>query len=196
MQSSQTQTRHHTHDWAMIDRALVTAALAHRQQTRKSTDIPYIVHPCAVGLLLLDAGCSTEVVVAGILHDVIEDTPVTLAGLRRDFGATVAELVAQCSEPDKSLPWEKRKQHTITFLATAPAPVKLVVAADKLHNLRSIALEQDRLGEAVWQRFNRGREQQEWYYRRVAESLMQNLPMGCNTSLFEQLQREVARVFG
>jgi len=180
----------------MIDRALVTAALAHRQQTRKSTDIPYIVHPCAVGLLLLDAGCSTEVVVAGILHDVIEDTPVTLAGLRRDFGATVAELVAQCSEPDKSLPWEKRKQHTITFLATAPAPVKLVVAADKLHNLRSIALEQDRLGEAVWQRFNRGREQQEWYYRRVAESLMQNLPMGCNTSLFEQLQREVARVFG
>lgn len=196
MQIPQTQTRNHTHDWAMIDRALATAAFAHRQQTRKSTDIPYIVHPCAVGLLLLDAGCATEVVVAGILHDVIEDTPVTLAALRRDFGATVAELVAQCSEPDKSLPWEKRKQHTITFLATAPAPVKLVVAADKLHNLRSIALEQHRLGEAVWQRFNRGREQQEWYYRRVTESLMQNLPVGCNTSLFEQLQREVAKVFG
>ncbi|MDZ7268024.1 MAG: HD domain-containing protein [candidate division KSB1 bacterium] len=196
MQNLPMEKANPAHDWAMIDRALATAALAHRQQTRKSTAIPYIVHPCAVGFLLLAAGCPTEVVVAGILHDVIEDTPVTLEALRREFGGTIADLVALCSEPDKSLPWERRKQHTIRFLATAPPAVKLVVAADKLHNLRSIALERHRVGEAVWQRFNRGRAQQEWYYRSVAESLMQNLPEGCDTSLFEQLQQEVAAVFG
>lgn len=182
-------------DWALLDRALETAAVAHRAQTRKATGVPYLVHPYAVGMLLLEARCPTEVVIAGILHDVIEDTPVTLAQLRQQFGDEIAEIVAQCSEPDKSWPWEKRKQHTIDFLPTAPLTVKLVMAADKLHNVRSIVEEYHKIGKAVWERFNRGREQQAWYYRNVANSLIENLPNDFDKSLFVQLREEVEFLF-
>lgn len=182
-------------DWTLLDRALETAAIAHRSQTRKATEVPYLVHPYAVGMLLLEARCPTEVVIAGILHDVIEDTAVTLAQLRRDFGDEIAEIVAQCSEPDKSWPWEKRKQHTIDFLPTAPVAVKLVMAADKLHNVRSIVEEHQRIGNAVWQRFNRGRDQQAWYYRSVTNSLAENLPADLDKSLFVQLHQEVEYLF-
>lgn len=182
-------------DWTLLDRALETAAIAHRSQTRKATGVPYLVHPYAVGMLLLEARCPTEVVIAGILHDVIEDTAVTLAQLRRDFGDEIAEIVAQCSEPDKSWSWEKRKQHTIDFLPNAPVPVKLVMAADKLHNVRSIVEEHQKIGEAVWQRFNRGRDQQAWYYRGVTNSLTENLPEDLDKSLFVQLHQEVEFLF-
>lgn len=180
---------------SLVDHALTFAAFAHRHQTRKGTEIPYIVHPYAVGLKLQRAGCTDEVVAAGILHDVIEDTPVTIENLRMEFGARVAEIVAQCSEPDRSLPWEKRKEHTITFLRTAPFEVKLVAAADKLDNLRGIMAEHDKIGEQVWARFKRGREQQAWYYHSVAESLLQNLTAGSDRTIFLELQTEAIIFF-
>src|SRR3954447_19078300 len=104
----------------LIDKAIETAALAHRDQVRKGTNIPYISHPFAVGMMLAQADCADEVVAAAILHDTIEDTDITLDDLRRDFGEQVASIVAGCSEPHKSHPWEERKRHTIEFMRTAP----------------------------------------------------------------------------
>ncbi len=180
----------------MIDFAIEFAAKAHRNQVRKGADIPYIVHPYAVGLLLLGAGCSEEVVVAGILHDTVEDTPITLEEIRKNFGEKVASIVEGCSEPDKSLPWEARKRHTIEFLRTAPLEVRMVACADKLHNLRTIAAEYQKIGDAVWKRFNRGRKEQEWYYRALVESLCHPFDAPEKASLFQQLRNEVENVFG
>ena len=180
----------------MIDFAIEFAAKAHRNQVRKGTDIPYIAHPYAVGLLLLGAGCSEEIVVAGILHDTVEDTPITLEEIRENFGEKVAAIVEGCSEPDKSLPWEARKRHTIEFLRTAPLEVRLVACADKFHNLRTIVAEYQKIGDAVWKRFNRGRKEQEWYYRALAESLYNPLDAPEKASLFQQLRNEVENVFG
>ena len=95
-----------------VDLAIKVAAEAHRDQLRKGSDTPYIVHPLAVGMILRQAGFSEEVVAAGILHDVIEDTSVTYNEIREKFNGRIAELVKSCSEPDRSLPWEQRKQHT------------------------------------------------------------------------------------
>jgi len=155
----------------MMVRAINVAARAHRNQNRKSEDLPFITHPFAVGVILARAGCSEEVIVAGILHDTVEDTPMTLEDIRREFGERVASIVESASEPDRSLPWEERKSHTVESVKTAPLEVKMVVCADKLHNVRTIEGSMKEIGDGVWSRFRRGKEQQEWYYRTLAESL-------------------------
>ncbi len=161
----------------LVESALHYAARAHRLQVRKGSDVPYIVHPLGVMLILLEAGeRDPQVLAAALLHDTVEDTGVTLAELTQHFGAEVAAIVAGCSEPDKNDTWEARKAHTVAHLRTAPHPVLLVAAADKLHNLRSIQADHAVLGETVWDKFKRGRDQTGWYYRAVTTSLQTALP--------------------
>lgn len=175
----------------LIDKALQVASMAHEGQYRKNTKIPYISHPVAVGMILQKAGYRDELIAAGILHDTVEDTDLELEDLEKEFGHGIAELVAGCSEPDKSLSWEDRKQHTIEFLKTAPEEIRVVATADKLHNIRSIRLDADLSGEQVWSRFRRGKEQQEWYYRNVIESL----GYATKFPLLEELKNEVDQLF-
>lgn len=176
----------------LIDKALHAASIAHEGQYRKNTRIPYITHPVAVGMILKGEGYSDELVVAGILHDTVEDTDVTLEELVREFGNEIAAIVAGCSEPDKSLTWEERKQHTIESLHTAPEEIRKVACADKLHNLRSIRADIEAEGEEVWNRFKRGRVQQEWYYRNVLTSLSARSTF----PLLEKLKDEIEGLFG
>ncbi|MBS4213805.1 HD domain-containing protein [Neobacillus rhizophilus] len=175
----------------VIEKALQIASKAHQRQYRKGTDIPYIAHPVAVGMLLMKAGYRDEVVAAGILHDTDEDTDYKLKDIKHDFGEEIAEIVAGCSEPDKSLSWEDRKEHTIEFLKNASSDIRAVACADKLHNIRSIIKDYERDGDEVWQRFNRGKEQQEWYYTNLVESLRHQ----GSFSLVEELEKEVIRLF-
>lgn len=179
-----------------ISHAIKLAAEAHSGQYRKGTGIPYIWHPMGVGKLLEDAGCSTQAIVSGILHDVLEDTPVTLSQVRDRFGVEVAEVVQACSESDRNMPWEERKRRVIENLRTAPFEVKMVSAADKVDNLRAIATDLAKLGDEVWTRFNRGREEQEWYYRNVLVSLRQGSREAADHSLLRLLEMEIERVFG
>ena len=155
----------------IVEEAIEVAAKAHQGQVRKASDIPYISHPFAVGMLLAKAGCTDEVVAAGILHDTVEDTEITLDHIRERFGERVASIVEGCSEPDKSASWEERKKHTLEYLRTAPWEIRLVSCADKLHNALTILSARREMGEAVWHRFKRGRKEQEWYYRGLLESL-------------------------
>ena len=153
----------------MIFQALRFATNAHSGQFRKSTKIPYIVHPIDVMQRLIQCDASTEAIVAGILHDTLEDTPTTADELRAIFGDRVTELVLGASEPNKSLSWEQRKEHTISHLNTLNDQEQLmVICADKLSNISSIAYDLSTQGPVVWNRFNRGYEQQKWYYCRLA----------------------------
>jgi (p)ppGpp synthase/HD superfamily hydrolase len=157
----------------LVDQALIFAARAHRNQVRKATDVPYIVHPVAVMLILHEAGeADPELLAAGLLHDTLEDAGVSADALAERFGPRVAEIVLGCSEPGHAeLAWEARKAHTIRYLRTAPRDIQLVAAADKLHNVRSMLVDYAEQGDGLWRRFNRGRPQVEWYYRSIAESL-------------------------
>lgn len=175
----------------VIDKALQISGRAHQRQFRKGTDIPYITHPVAVGMLLLKAGYRDEVVAAGILHDTVEDTDLTIEDIRREFGPVIAEIVAGCSEPEKTLSWEDRKEHTIEFLKTASEDIRAVACADKLHNIRSIIDDYAKNGEAVWDRFNRGKNDQSWYYTSLVESLRSS----GSFPLVEELEKEVKRLF-
>ncbi len=180
----------------LVDEALIFAARAHRHQVRKGTDVPYIVHPVGVMLLLEHAGeTDPELLAAALLHDTLEDAGVTLAELAQRFGPRVADIVLGCTEPDHgSASWEVRKQHTVATLREAPRDVQLVAAADKLHNLTSMTLEHTRDGEQLWQRFNRGRASIEWYYRAVAASLSQTALS--DHALVRELRDTVTAFFG
>jgi (p)ppGpp synthase/HD superfamily hydrolase len=180
----------------MIDLAIEVAVKAHQNQVRKGTDIPYITHPMAVGIILAKTGCSDEIIVAGILHDTVEDTPITLDYIRDTFGKKVSMLVEGASEPDKSLPWEERKRHMVNYLKTAPLSVRLVACADKLHNIRTIVAEHEKIGDQVWERFRKGRSDQEVYYRGLVDSLCNRSDNQGYETLFQQLKSEVEGFFG
>jgi (p)ppGpp synthase/HD superfamily hydrolase len=180
----------------LIDKAIKFAARAHQGQFRKGSDVPYISHPFAVALILQEAGASPEQVMAGILHDVIEDTDCTAKELETHFGKKVAELVHSCSEYDPKAPWELRKKRTHEFLKTASSEIHLIVCADKLHNLRSIVEDQALIGEEVWKKFGRGRESQAWYYRNLVDILCKELKIYPEDSIFHQFKSEVEALFG
>lgn len=149
------------------EKVLAFATHAHEGQIRKSTGTPMIKHPIRVAQTLEEAGFAPEVVYAGLLHDVAEDTIYTLEDIANEFGQKVADLVAGNTE-DKSKTWEERKQHTIDWIKEAPLDIKALIVADKLDNLRSLAEDYETLGEEVWTHFKRGKEQQKWYFASVA----------------------------
>lgn len=177
----------------LIEKAIILASKAHRNQVRKGSDIPYITHPFAVGILLQKANCSEEVITSGILHDTLEDTETTYEDLKETFGDRVANLVAAASEHDKTLSWEERKQHTIDMLKGASLEEVQVIVADKLHNLKSIRNDLNLYGESVWQRFKRGKHHQHWYYANIVQVL---IPRKQEFNLIIELEREVIEAFG
>ena len=179
-----------------IDRAFQVALKAHSGQMRKGTLIPYISHPVAVSLRLSRAGCSEDEIIAGVLHDCVEDTELTLDDIRREFGESVAEIVEGCSEPDKELSWEDRKSHTIEFLKTAPVGICRVVCGDKLHNIATISQDLEQVGQEVWSRFNRSKEQQAWYYRGIIQSMDLNPEFDSQFGPYLELREVVKIVFG
>ena len=108
---------------------------------------------------------------AGVLHDVVEDTEATIEDIAARFGDTVAELVNAHTEQHKDLPWWERKLKSIEHLRTAPRDVKLLIMADKLSNLRSMAADHARIGDRLWDRFCGDKTMQARYYSMSVDAL-------------------------
>ena len=163
------------------ERALRLAAQAHQRQNRKASDVPYITHLVHVSVILLRYGFPTEVAVAGLLHDVVEDQDVDLAQVEEAFGARVAEVVAALSErkvdsQGQKRPWQVRKREGMEQVGQASLEAVAVKAADALHNLRCMALDARQEGPRIWQRFSRGPEFLLDYYRQVLGIARERLP--------------------
>lgn len=174
-----------------IHQAIIFAAKAHEGQVRKGTDIPYIVHPMEVMQILTENGCDEIVILAGILHDTLEDTPTTPDDIRRHFGQEVLDLVQNESE-DKSKSWQERKQNTIDHLTNASKEVQMVCCADKLSNIKSIFADKQALGDAVFDRFNAPKDKVQWYYQGVANALTKI----SDYKMKQELVEYVNKVFG
>ena len=133
------------------------------KQKRKGKDIPYITHPLAVGLILSQAGASEDVVVAGILHDTIEDCEpygsVTRELLAEKFGDPVAELVDSVTEKDKNLSWHERKEKALKEIAAFSHDSLLVKSGDVISNNTELIMDYERDGEATFARFNAPKEE-------------------------------------
>ena len=111
------------------------------------------------------------------------------------FGKHVAAIVVGCTEPNRSLDWADRKQHTIDYLKTAPPEIRAVSCADKLHNVRCMTTDYEEIGEHLWNRFNAGKDGQEWYYKGLVGSLCDRLEQHPDNSIFHQFKMAVSRLF-
>ena len=161
-------------------RAFLFAADKHSGQTRKASTIPYIAHLMGVASLVLEFGGDEDMAIAALLHDVVEDcggVPM-LKEVRRRFGPRVAKIVDGCTDSvtEPKPQWRKRKETYIRHLKKAEAETRLVSAADKLNNVRSILADYREVGESIWVRFNGGREGTLWYYRSLLEEFLQREP--------------------
>jgi (p)ppGpp synthase/HD superfamily hydrolase len=161
-------------------RAFSFAAEKHAGQTRKASSTPYIAHLMGVASLVLEFGGDEDMAIAALLHDVVEDcggAPM-LKEVRRRFGSRVAKIVDGCTDSDTEPkpPWRVRKETYIRHLKSADAETRLVSAADKLNNVRSILSDHREVGESIWARFSGGREGTLWYYRALLEEFLRSKP--------------------
>lgn len=158
-----------------FEEALIYATHVHAGQRRKGTGIPYITHLLAVAAIVGENGGTEDQVIAALLHDAPEDAggEVRLEDIRLRFGDEVAEIVAGCTDTyeDPKPPWRERKEKYIKHLSEAPASIRLVSAADKLHNARSVLADYRAIGEDLWDRFTGRKDGTLWYYRAVADTL-------------------------
>jgi (p)ppGpp synthase/HD superfamily hydrolase len=180
-----------------FDRALAFAAVLHREQLRKGTEIPYVAHLLGVASIALEHGADEDEAIAALLHDSIEDqsrgdAASLRSGIREEFGERVLTIVEGCTDADviPKPPWRKRKADYLAHLAQAPRSVLLISAADKLYNARSIVADLQCHGSTVWERFKGGREGSLWYYRWLVATFIQRLP----SALSDQLDKVVSEM--
>lgn len=179
---------------SLVERALEFAKQAHEGQKRKNSNAPYIVHPIAVAKILEESGLSQEVIAAGLLHDTVEDTPVTLEDITEHFGEIVSNIVASHTE-DKTKSWEERKQHTIDVSKSGPIEVKALIVADKLDNLRSLVEAYEVKKDKVWDSFKRGYEKQKWYHLSIAKNIFNGIEEKDIPAFFFQFKNEAEKFF-
>ncbi len=171
-------------DYLRIEEAYQFAAKAHKGQKRKGSKIPYIVHPVeasiiAYTLIVENEAHNVDVVVATILHDVVEDTKYSIDDIYHRFGNEVARLVDSVTENkregiSKSQTWRVRKEEAVARARHASIDTKVIILADKLSNLRATSTFYKKEGEKFWERFNqKDKRQHEWYYRSMAEVLIE-----------------------
>ena len=144
--------------------------------------------------LVLQYGGSEDEAIAALLHDAAEDQGgrPTLQGIRRKFGNHVAAIVEGCSDAFEvpKPPWLQRKKKYLAKVRRAPAGVRLVTAADKLHNARAILAEYRVVGERLWSRFKGRKQGTLRYYRKMVEALR----AAGSSPLLEELNRVVSEI--
>ncbi len=182
----------------LLDRAIIYAVGAHAGTERRGKHFPYIVHPMEAMAVVATLTDDQELLAAAALHDVVEDTEITVEEIRAAFGDRIADLVAAesddmedgVSEEDS---WRSRKQTAIDRLAKAPLDVKMVAMGDKLSNMRAIARDYAVRGDELWNLFHvKDRASHEWHYRGLADSLRAL----SGTPAFTEFEQLIDDVFG
>lgn len=152
----------------------------YRKQRRKILGTPYIIHPLTVGLILAQAHVDEDVVIAGILHDTIEDSiedkKVTRDLLATKYGERVASIVESVTEHDKSLPWEERKQIAVEGIAHLSIDAALVKAANSICNITDLIKDYKRMGDDMFNNFNASKEQIIEQHLQVIKSITTYFP--------------------
>lgn len=153
-----------------IHNAIVFAAQMHKNQLRKGTDLPYIIHPMEVMQILTENGCNEDLIIAGILHDVLEDTAATPDIVEKLFGSKVLSLVKSETQ-DTNKPWKERRQDALQKIEQEDQETQLVFCADKLSNIKSIYADKLAIGNDVFKRFSAPLSDIKWYYQNMVLAL-------------------------
>jgi (p)ppGpp synthase/HD superfamily hydrolase len=127
-------------DTKLIQEALMLAIRAHDGQRRKYTGEPYSIHPIGVSKIVETVEHTPEMIAAALLHDVVEDTPVTFREIKDTFGTTVAEYVHYCTNVSEKEDGNRafRKKMDADHFALGPAESQTIKVADLIHNSQTI----------------------------------------------------------
>ena len=182
----------------VLDKAIIYATNAHSGACRKSSKIPYIVHPMEAAAIAARLTDDEEVIAAAVLHDVVEDTDTTTEMLEREFGKRIAALVCADSEDKRedrpaAETWEIRKRETLENIPKASRDEQIIILSDKLANLRTIYDGCTAIGDELWNIFNvKDKSKHAWYYCGVAD----RLDKVNGTNAYEEYVELLYRVFG
>lgn len=188
--------------------AVNMAAHVHHGQLRKSTDVPYIAHLLGVAAIALEHGANEDEACAALLHDAIEDAPVSLgvevvrSWIRFRFGDDVLRIVEGCTDADTvpKPPWSHRKRAYVEHVRSAGRQVVLVSASDKLHNARAILRDFRLIGDSVWTRFNGAPEPKSHavmgYYRGLVDAFLATGHHERLTAELEEVVRDLEAATG
>ena len=175
------------------------AKKAHEGAFRKSTHEPYIVHPYEVCLVAATVTDDVDVLIAALLHDVVEDTDYTAEDIRARFGDRVTSFVADESEDKmenipKAMSWIIRKEKFLDHLKNAPVESKTICMSDKISNLRSTVNMHKQRGEDIWNDFNqKDPKRHEWYYRTIGTTIYDDFD---GTEAFDEYKSLFNSLFG
>lgn len=166
----------------IYEEAIIYATIMHQGKTRRISNVPYILHPLEVAHIISNITEDIEVITAGVLHDIVEDTDGTINEIEARFGKRVAALVAsetenRHSDEDPVNSWKRRKEESLFKLSNSKdMGVKILWLGDKLSNIRSLAGAFSEKGEAIWQSFHQTDPMMhKWYYKTIAEYLEADL---------------------
>ena len=179
----------------LLEESIIYATVMYQGKVRKFKSVPFILHPMEVAQILATITDDQEVLAAGILHDILEETDGTLAEIEKRFGKRVAMIVASESEndypgEDRQATWKRRKEESLKILKNSDdIGVQMLWLADKLANIRSLARMYSEHGEVLWKMLNQNDPMEHcWYYRSVAETVELQLN---KTGAFKELIKHI-----
>ncbi len=182
-----------------INEAIKFATDCHAGQLRKMANTPYILHPMEVATIIATMTTDEDVIIAGLLHDTVEDCNVDPKRIRETFGSRVYALVLSETEDRLSVrppadTWLERKEETLLALQyTKERDVKILWLADKLSNIRSFYRGFLKIGNEIWSGLNqKDPKMQEWYYRTIAQHLSEL----SDTAAYSEYVALVEGIFG
>ena len=183
----------------LVSEAIAFAAKAHDGMRRKTSNVPYILHPMEAAVIVGTMTADQNVIAAAALHDVVEDTDITIEEIEKSFGMRVRVLVESETEDKRAdLPpaatWRIRKEESLAVLSgTDDMAVLMVWLGDKLANMRAIYRDFKANGNAMWQKFNqKDAREQAWYYRSISK-LTERLS---HTAAWQEYKTLTELVFG
>lgn len=158
-----------------IQKAIDMASVAHLNFNRVGLNLPYIVHPFAVMLILSQYTEDEDLLCAALLHDVVEDNlNYSSDYLAKEFGRAVADLVDNVTEKRTvdsngcfKESWQERKAGYLAGLASAPEGAILISAADTIQNLDSLVATYEKCGPQIWQKFGASIDRKLSYYKQI-----------------------------
>ena len=176
-----------------IQKAIAKSAVLHIHQKRQECNSPFILHPYSVAFILADYTDNEDIIVAGLLHDVLEDIPgYTVDDMKGDFGDKITQIVKEVSEDsyldnnfDKKTLWQMRKKGYLENLRNNSFESLMVCAADKIHNLNSIIGAYKEYGREVFDMFNASIDMRMWFHKEVLDILKQRL----NHKIVDELEK-------
>ncbi len=170
----------------------------YQKQKRKGKDIAYITHPLTVGIILSQAQASEEVVIAGILHDTIEDSlpekKVDLKMITKRFGNKVAGLVWSVTEKDRKLSWKKRKTEALRDISSFSHESLLLKSGDIISNVSEIIDDYQRYGDLVFDRFYASKEETLDHYLKIIIALQVNWKQNPLNDDLQHLTQEIIKI--